>query len=376
MKQLKTKTDVYSAIVELRNGREPHPKAWAFMWGMSGQAVLDEGCPLERFLYHLEEYERDIVFPDRQARFSPDQAAPTTPADDEDAEADPAIVERFTLARIIEAEAAALPEVQAFREQVLKDRLLPSPADVPGWIEAQAEREKTLPMGTITLRMTRRPDSSAWQDFAPVLRESAEILARQLESGKLPPHIGFDSKSLSYVGMVSGEEWTRAVGVRLNGVLERLHDLARSLVSRCGWHEAAAVGFILAGASPGIRRMTISGTRLRWPYPKLARVVLTVDPRLKPEEVAKSYAQLRDSLYKPGHRVRPMKPERAHLAAFAVERNDGRTWEAIMAEWNAQGDGRRYKELRLFARDVRLAYRLLTGQELRWTNTEEEAPDA
>ena len=55
----------------------------------------------------------------------------------------------------------------------------------------------------------------------------------------------------------------------------------------------------------------------------------------------------------------------ADLAVFVAERNDGRTWQLVLDEWNGLR-GERATSVAAFARKARSAYKTITGKSLVW----------
>jgi hypothetical protein len=88
-----------------------------------------------------------------------------------------------------------------------------------------------------------------------------------------------------------------------------------------------------------------------------------VDSRVRAEEVLKLYKWARASL---STQARSLSELHARLAVFAAERNDGRAWYLVFAEWNEVHGDHSYSELSNFTRDSRKAYERITGAPLDW----------
>jgi hypothetical protein len=64
-----------------------------------------------------------------------------------------------------------------------------------------------------------------------------------------------------------------------------------------------------------------------------------------------------------------MTEQHAELAVFAAERG-AETWDQLRLQWNASHPDRGFSDVRRFIRDVRAAYRRVTGEPLNWKGRE------
>lgn len=219
------------------------------------------------------------------------------------------------LAEILAAEARQLPEVQAFRREVLGGRLL-SEEEVPEWITRLIEEE-----------------------------------GHKMREGK-------PWEYLSYT--VPKDEWRRVVPIRKGvGKLWQLKTLCRKLCRRYPlWQEAQAVSFVLCDDIPLIPKARI---QIQFSSHFPPRIILNLDPRLSPEEVARIYAHYRAEVR--SGRDRPMSEKHLTLAVFVAENEEpGSTWTSLMKKWNEEHPEWAYQNRHLFARDARAALRRVTGR--------------
>jgi hypothetical protein len=126
------------------------------------------------------------------------------------------------------------------------------------------------------------------------------------------------------------------------GKLDTLKYCARELTQQFGWPEEHAVRFIIIGYAPSSAKLS-GGVRLGGPYRALDRVLMDIDPRTSPAEVARLYGRWRKTLALlrggpayPG-RDRPMKDRTLALAVFVEERwQPGMPWSDLLAVWNEE----------------------------------------
>jgi len=220
------------------------------------------------------------------------------------------------IARLQAIEANELPEVVAFRRQVLRGRLLQDSvhkSNVASWIEREAKKQKP-PLGAQTLAYFRPLESQIYE-----------------------------------------------IRVQEDGKLGRLREVVSSLVERYGWLPAHAVRFVLTGHDPQAFSSLV--TINRGASPAADRIVLTLSPWVSPQEVARIYSEARAAVRKPMRDVIPLTVE---LAVFAAQRNDGRPWREVMIEWNRRFPRHPRREVKRFTRDCREAYRKIMGERLAW----------
>jgi len=249
------------------------------------------------------------------------------------------------LARILAADAAQAPEVQAFRREALRGRLL-KPERVAAWLERQAKREG-------------RP--TVW---ARVPLDAEGRLPRKVPAGTRAEVESLDSPT------ADGRVTSRAIAA--GGTLARLKGLAGRLGREYGWREAYAVAFVVSGLVPPYPSARWR-LRPRLDIPALARIELDVSPRLPPARVAELYRRAReagpggpDALGLRGQRLRSVGEEAAELAVFVHRINDGRSWEEALKAWNAAHPEWRKPSVPAFCRAAREAFERVVGARLEW----------
>ena len=262
---------------------------------------------------------------------------------------------RLTLARILAAEAARRQDVAAFRREVLGDRLLPR-EEVGPWIRAQAEGEGP-PTSWFRFAL---PDEV---EVDP--RMGAEDMLRLAGGRAASQRWRLEVEALDYAEV--GSPWVQRVPIRAGGTLARLKEVATRLSRHYGWREAAATTFVLTGAVPAVPPATIA-VRTAPAAPALARIELSLDPRLSPQEVATLYARERRRFLGPGRQDRVLSAKHLELAAHVAEQGtDAGGWEGLLASWNAAFPQWSYRgpgALGRFSRDARVAWTRVTGR--RW----------
>ncbi len=189
-------------------------------------------------------------------------------------------------------------------------------------------------------------------------------IEQQSTSGKTSIH-----DNLSYVGEDGG---TRSIRIPPNGIISRLKKTATRLAFQLPcWEEAWAVMFILTGEQPPIPQAR-AFVQECWPFRALDRIVLILDPRLSPREVAEMYSPVRKEFTR-GYfqRDKPISDKHLEIAVFAAKKRnsnnrDAVTWERLRDEWNDEhkewayeGDVRAVR----FSRDARNAWERVTGEE-------------
>lgn len=274
------------------------------------------------------------------------------------------------LAEIMALDAARLPEVASFRQRVLRGRLLESDR-VGAWIRRQAKAAAAGPAE----RRELLNDSNK-----PPLA-SSELLA---------------DGSRTVLTFQDDQTTTANVAVQRAGPLGYLKSLATWLGRRYSWSEAQAVSFVLTGRVPLLPSARVSVTP-RSPFPARSTITLELSPRLKPADVAELYrkarsgklfrgkvrhgkedwrvaALLRAGAALPHERVKPMSPEQCELAVFIYGANDGRTWDAALAEWNRRHPKWKRANLDGFRRVAGEAYQRVTGARLEWRRARGRPP--
>jgi hypothetical protein len=247
----------------------------------------------------------------------------------------------LALADIMAIEAARLPAVQEFRSQVLRGRLL-KPERIAAWMERQARKDG---------------DPTRWEVVSPGAPDARPVASQSSFFEFLP----YASPDVSQ---------TIHKPVRAGGVLAELKGIAIALARRYSWTEELAVRFVLTGGIPlnRARYTTTSGG----PYLAARMIELQVSPRLSPREVGGVFSAARRSVLGPSTRDRAITAARAELGVFGTGVNDGRSWLDAMTAWNRAHQERPYSDVRLFTRDVRQAYKRITGMDLPWIGRRRE----
>jgi hypothetical protein len=276
---------------------------------------------------------------------------------------------------LIAGEAAEDPQVQAFREEFLPERLLAF-GEIEGWIKEHQEQapghsrwllELPVPQDT-RLELIKEPaaeppaeptaatteEPGAEPAAMPVLIIDPPLVIGRLEAKRGHGPIGRSIKTLEYA--IPGDRWVRRIATRVGTPLEDLRYLSEELARRYRWQPSQATIFVLTGLTPLINEIGAT-IEYRGPIPALTRIALSVDPAVSPREVAERYRELRREL-RPG-RSRPLSEKHTELALFATERPEGESWLDQMTAWNQAHPAWRYEQPTNFARDARQAQRRL-----------------
>ncbi len=157
------------------------------------------------------------------------------------------------------------------------------------------------------------------------------------------------------------------------GALDTLKQCACQLVHDWGWSEEQAVRFILTGFAENVPKLR-GAVRAGGLYGTHARIVMDIDPRTSPTEVASLYAKWRAALalmlgvraYP--DRDRPMKERTLALAVFVEENwQPGGSWRDLLASWNESHPAGRFPDgmqdpgANNFANHARQAWSRLSG---------------
>ncbi len=346
MTRFRSAEEVHRAVSQ-RLRRPPQPRVWAVLIEDGRiddvvNAISDEDQD-EALAELFRQIERDEGLlrgrPTRSgAGFSREIVARRNPKDER----------AFALARVLAAEAAQLPEVAAFRRNVLGGRLL-RPEQIAAWIVRQTKTQGgKLRRPTCYVRVP--------------LSDSGELAVWRPRSG-----FRYEVETLSYPPGTGA--WTNTVPIRANTALACLKFIARQLERAFGWKEATAIAFALTDIPPV---PTLGAVTLKRGSRRAAdRIQLEVSPRLGPRQIAKLYSGARSgALF--GREASPEKPCRAltkkhtELGVFAARVNDGRSWRDALKEWNTRNGRCRYNDVRTFTRDCRHAYQRITGDQLKW----------
>ena len=212
---------------------------------------------------------------------------------------------------------------------------------------------------------TGRGARELWPDLAErwlAARAWVEEQAKR-ESAPDPEHI------LAY-----GDGKVRAIA--RGGALDALKQCACQLARDWGWSEEQAVCFILTGFAEDVPKLR-GAVHAGGLYGAHARVVLDIDPRTSPAEVASHYAKWRETLTVVGgdhahpNRDRQMKEATLALAVFVEEHWQPQgSWRDLLASWNESYPAWRFPDGALnpgannFANHARQAWSRLSGE--RW----------
>lgn len=289
-----------------------------------------------------------------------------------------------TLATLQAEEAGRNEAVQAFRHEVLGDRLLAWDT-VETWLNTQHDQEPRrdwLTNGWIPLRQVEgRIDAAIDGDVETAsaglyrLLEQDEVLPPTLTAADavpMPVQVLIDAKRVfehldiralhCYVPVPNSDDervWRAVTGA---GVLERLRLVGEELALEYGWYEADAVCFILTGRPPYIT--TISEVvHVDKRVPTRSHITLRVDPTVLPSQVANYYRHVRKEVLR-GQHYRKLSDKHLELARFAALRSQGEPSAQRMRAWNAyiakkHPDWRKYNHVSNFTRDCAQARRRL-----------------
>jgi hypothetical protein len=138
------------------------------------------------------------------------------------------------------------------------------------------------------------------------------------------------------------------------------------------WPPQDVVSVILTGIPP--RFPIVQARSLHHPtISTLDRLVLVIDPRTTPSDVAAIYGKLRAELAQArsgsARRIHayPLTVKHLALARLAATRESGQvSWRELLARWNTERPEWRYGEDQLtnFIRDARAAYQRVMGEPL------------
>jgi hypothetical protein len=207
------------------------------------------------------------------------------------------------MSSLVAEEAAKEPDVVAFRQQQLGDRLL------------------------------RLDEVATW------------IAKQGVEDGE-----GRRGDILEYVG---SDPWPLRHPATEGGVLDSLRSLSSRLARIYGWQPFQASTFVLTGVPPliaGIRSEAIGGI----PLSSTTRIVLDVDPASTPRDVMQHYSRVRGRLTAAGSQ--PVSEKDLKLAGFVAERSNLDRHQLIES-WNDRFPDWVYHDPDAFHHDAVLARR-------------------
>lgn len=239
-------------------------------------------------------------------------------------------------------------DVRNFRDEVLGGKLL-SPEEVPKWIETQKAKESHTV--TVSIDVTA---GDGWEDR---FLEKAKQVVERRRSGKQDWLLCIGSictHTLDYT--VPGQEWIRRVVINKDGPLGRLKRLAESF--KDFWPETLAVHFILTGEAYPVSRGRITKRLTN----RASKIMLELSPYFTGTEIKELYLKERKELLKVAMgktKVRELKDRHIELAVFGVKELG--SWTKKMQKWNVKYPQWKYSNKSTFARDVRAAYKRITG---------------
>jgi hypothetical protein len=229
--------------------------------------------------------------------------------------------------------AAEEPDVVTFRSEALGGHLI-AWEEVGSWLDAHSGPE---PYNYVTARV----QSSAELDGSGgrmMLRRATPIIRTSTE------HVAF---------ALPGDTWVRRCVVS-SPTLERVARLTERLGRHYPWQPSQATVFLLAGITPLVSQLRVTSG-----MPPMSnglvlgaaeRVVLEIDPALPVAEVVRAYQDVCRSVGYGSYRA--LSDKHAELAAFGLDRDEGSTWAATLAAWNAKFTGWRYDHVSNFRRDA------------------------
>ena len=268
------------------------------------------------------------------------QSPPMLTAQQRQRAADHQTVVAILLAR----EAAADSAVVDFRARILAGKLLTSDA-VEAWLTSReaADGKPTVWLQDVVVPAGYELRGSRAVFTVPPLAVTAE-------------HPGRPTTRMLACALPGRP--TVAVLTKAGGVLEELRQLSQRLAREFNWSATQSTHFILTGEVPSVPLIQVS-IGYSSSRPACTRIGLEVDPTASPQLVAERYRQARREVF--FRRVRALSVRHLKLAAFAAERQDGKSWQALLSEWNRKHPTWKYWRRNNFKRDCRRAQmRLLT----------------
>jgi hypothetical protein len=253
-------------------------------------------------------------------------------------------------------------EVQSFRSKILSGELLKF-ADVEQWITNRA-RDSVYPHALL-VRIER--DSKLYNRAGRQHEDSLSSVRPDEIEGPAP------TDSLHYGKPDSS--YGHCVPVGRDGTLRVVYELSKKLANEFRWQEAEATVFLLTDLPPRVvtesfefrlppfitppyevrdpksrtSREGVGSRRHLVPLDCLARVSITVDPFVTPQELKEKYAKLRGKLL--SRKPRAQSEKNLQLAVFAVKHPA--LDKAAMIEWGRVFPKWAYHRVSLFGRDAR-----------------------
>lgn len=275
------------------------------------------------------------------------------------------------LAALHARRAEALPEVQAFRRDVLRGRLVGRDR-LRAWMEREERRQGP---GTRYVRVPLCDDGSP--DLGALGPDA--LLPESLGSRRLAPleRLRQERAWLWYQPDPAAAE-LRECRVREGATTGRLKRVVDLVAVRFAIAEYDAIALVLCGSRPraALQYVVRHPQQTHGIARNGGRIALEAVPWLAPQRVAEVFARERRAYGSP----RALSEKQARLADFADSVNDGRTWGNALAAWNARArpawryDGDTADKR--FAAHAGDAFHRLTGERLIWKRKRGERVDA
>ena len=251
--------------------------------------------------------------------------------------------------------------LEGFRQRYLVDGLI-DPEKVREWVEERRREEGVVghdqlyavaPVPEIMVARSMQVNGMNKSDYRRWVKEFAEQLVIN------PERPTFTGPEHLWVG-------ESPFPIRRSGPLSELRRMARKFEESYGWYFDRALLFILSGVVPPLEKVHI-GPRTVGGLPALSRLIVRIDPRTTPRELAKIYESARRVLLGRAGSDRPMSEKSLRLAIFAERyRDSNHTWHELRALWNDEQPPE-YQvpvtdpQARQFAVECRRAWSRVTG---------------
>ncbi|MEX2227476.1 MAG: hypothetical protein WEB52_13620 [Dehalococcoidia bacterium] len=261
--------------------------------------------------------------------------------------------------------AASLPEVRAFRHDVLGGHLL-SEQDARGLLNSSAARMLT-PVEFERHGIPLVHDSEVLsQDYVRGERYCAVLSISppnvQVEFEHLLKDVGtfWEGMPGNYVLEFRLKGMRHETTVFNGSVLDRLRRTATTL-QPLPWQKGDATWFVLTGERPRTVPMQSNST-IKWSsFANSGQIELQIEPWVSAASVAAMYKKAQRRFL--GRENRPISARRLALFRLVTSETDENleipSWRVLMDEWNARYPAWTYKNVRNFARDYWSALRFI-----------------
>jgi hypothetical protein len=219
---------------------------------------------------------------------------------------------------IMGLEAAAISQVQEFRAELLKNRLIPM-GKVESWVKRIAKKD-----GKPTL----------WVDGVAL----PETVQRRVVSGTVRLTVDLNIKRAGRVRGLELHYWIesaavdRSVYVTVGGTLDRLRVLTENLSHRYGWTEGHATTFVLTGRTIPVEAIEAKASSHQSILAN--RVILEIDPTSTPKEVVEAYQWAKDRFFEPASKRMRNTLKVQVLAMFYAQHDDMVPKKDRLQLWN------------------------------------------